>query len=81
VTAPSGSRPPLQKGAGMNTIRLDIEVTRDEVATTLDDIFATFDPRVRIRSHPVVAAGVLLGVTAAAAGVAVLLFRRGRRAG
>jgi hypothetical protein len=81
VSAPTTGRPPLPKDAGMNTIKLDLEVTRAELATTLDDIFATFNPRIQIRSHPVAAGGVLLAVAAAAAGVAALLLRKRRRDG
>lgn len=75
----SPSRPPLPKGAGMNTIKLDLEVTRSELASTLDDLFATFNPRVQIRSHPIAAGGVLLGIAAAAAGVVTLFVRKRRR--
>lgn len=81
MTAPTTTRPPLPKGAGMNTIRLDLEITRSELAHTLDDIFATFNPRIQIRSHPIAAGGVLLGVAAAAAGIAALLIRKRRRDG
>lgn len=81
MTAPTTTRPPLPKGAGMNTIQLDLEVTRSELARTLDDIFATFNPRIQIRSHPVAAGSVLLGVVAATAGVAALLIRKRRRDG
>jgi hypothetical protein len=76
---PAG-RPPLPPGAGINSIKLDIEVTRDELASTLDDLFATFNPRVQIRSHPVFFAGFFLAVAGAAAGIAVLLTRRRGRA-
>lgn len=81
MTAPTTTRPPLPKGAGMNTIRLDLEITRSELAHTLDDIFATFNPRIQIRSHPIAAGSVLLGVAAAAAGIAALLIRKRRRDG
>lgn len=70
-------RPPLPQGAGIPTIKLDLEQTRDELASTLDDLFATFNPGVQIRSHPVLAIGLLLGAVAAAVG-AVALLTRGR---
>ncbi|GAB3582939.1 hypothetical protein GCM10027406_26560 [Leifsonia lichenia] len=70
-------RPPLPDGAGIPTIKLDLEQTRDELASTLDDLFATFNPGVQIRSHPVLSAGLFLGAVAAAAG-AVALLTRGR---
>lgn len=81
MTAPATTRPPLPKGAGMNTIQLDLEVTRSELAHTLDDIFATFNPRIQLRSHPIAAGGALLALAAAAAGVAALLIRKRRRDG
>jgi hypothetical protein len=81
TTGPTTGRPPLPKNAGMNTIQLDLELTRSELASTLDDIFATFNPRVQIRSHPVAAVGVLLAVAAAAAGAVALLIGKRRRDG
>ncbi|GAA1448449.1 DUF3618 domain-containing protein [Leifsonia poae] len=68
-------RPPLPKDAGIHTIQLDLEQTRDELASTLDDLFATFNPGVQIRSHPVLAVGLFLGTLAATAGAVVLLVR------
>ena len=76
---PAG-RPPLPKGSGINSLKLDLEVTRDELASTLDDLFATFNIRVQIRSHPLVFAGVFLTLAGAAAGIATLLVRRRGRA-
>lgn len=76
---PAG-RPPLPKGAGINSLKLDLEVTREELATTLDDLFATFNVRVQIRSHPVFFTGFFLALTGAAAGIATLLLRRRGRA-
>jgi hypothetical protein len=73
-------RAPLQKDAGMNVLKLDIEVTRDELASTLDDLFATFNPGVQIRSHPVFFAGLFLGIVGAATG-AIVLLTRGRTRG
>lgn len=77
---PAG-RPPVPKGAGINTLKLDLEVTRDELARTLDDLFATFNLRVQIRSHPAFFAGLFLAVVGGAAGIATLLVRRRGRAG
>lgn len=77
---PAG-RPPVPKGAGINTLKLDLEVTRDELASTLDDLFATFNLRVQIRSHPAFFAGLFLAVVGGAAGIATLLLRRRGRAG
>ena len=76
---PAG-RPPLPKGAGINSLKLDLEVTRDELASTLDDLFATFNIRVQIRSHPVFFVGLFVALTGAAAGIATLLLRRRGRA-
>lgn len=73
-------RPPLAPGAGVNTIKLDIERTRDELASTLDDLFATFNVRVQIRSHPGLFAGVFVVIAGAAAGIVALAERRRSRA-
>ena len=72
-------RPPLAPGAGVNTIKLDVERTRDELAATLDDLFATFNLRVQIRSHPGYFAGVFLGIAGVAAGIVTLLARKRAR--
>jgi hypothetical protein len=64
----------------MNTIKLDLERTRDELASTLDDLFATFNIRVQIRSHPAFFSALFLGVAGAAAGIVVLLTRKRSRA-
>jgi hypothetical protein len=77
VTDRRPERPPIPDGAGIPTIKLDLEQTRDELASTLDDLFATFNPGVQIRSHPVLFVGLFLGVVAAAAG-AVAMLTRGR---
>ena len=65
-------------GKGMNTLKLELEETRDELAGTLDDIFATFNVRVQIRSHPVAAAAVFLTVLAGAAALVARGIARGR---
>lgn len=84
--APSSSRPqvgpgrpPLPDGAGMNTIRLDLEVTRDELASTLDDLFAWFNLRLQVRSHPAFFAGLALAVAGGVAGIVALVVRRRQR--
>jgi len=64
----------------MNVLKLDLEQTRDELASTLDDVFATFNPGVQIRSHPVFFAGLFLAIAGAAAGAVVLLTRGRSRA-
>ena len=78
TTGPGARAPP--KDAGINVIKLDVEQTRDELADTLDDLFATFNLGVQIRSHPVFFAGLFLAVVGAAAG-AVALLTRGRSRG
>lgn len=65
-------------GKGMNTLKLELEETRDELATTLDDLFATFNPFVQIRSHPVVSAAVLLAVVGGTAALVARGLSRGR---
>ncbi|MGO4534982.1 hypothetical protein [Leifsonia sp. 2MCAF36] len=76
---PAG-RPPLPKGSGINSLKLDLEVTREELASTLDDLFATFNIRVQIRSHPVFFTGLFLTLTGAAAAITTMLLRRRGRA-
>lgn len=65
-------------GKGMNTLKLELEETRDQLAGTLDDIFATFNVRVQIRSHPVAAAAVFLAVLGGAAALVARGVARGR---
>jgi hypothetical protein len=62
----------------MNTLKLELEETRDDLARTLDDIFATFNVRVQIRSHPVAAAAVFLSVLAGSAAIVARGIARGR---
>lgn len=80
MTDRRADRAPLPKDAGIHVLQLDLEQTRDELASTLDDLFATFNLRVQIRSHPVMFAGLFLGALGAAVG-AVLLLSRGRSRG
>jgi hypothetical protein len=79
--APSASepRPPLPHGAGVNSIQLDLAATRDELAGTLDDLFAKFNLRLIATSRPVVFAGLVVATTAAA--VLVIATRRRGRGG
>jgi hypothetical protein len=65
-------------GAGMNTLKLELEETREQLATTLDDIFATFNPLVQIRSHPVASAAVFLAVVGGTAALVARGISRGR---
>jgi hypothetical protein len=80
VTDTRPERAPLAKDAGINVLKLDVEQTRDELADILDDLFATFNLGVQVRSHPVFFAGLFLAVVGAAAG-AVALLTRGRSRG
>ncbi len=77
MTGPSTARPGLSPDAGVHSLQLDIDQTRDELAATLDDLFATFNPAVQIRSHPVLYASLFLAAIAAAT-AAILNLRRGR---
>ena len=65
-------------GKGINTLKLELEETRDQLAGTLDDIFATFNLRVQIRSHPVIAAAAFLTVLGGAAALVARGMARGR---
>jgi hypothetical protein len=62
----------MSPAKGINTLKLELEETREELAGLLDDLFATFNPRVQIRSHPVVAAVLFAGLLG---GAAALLYR------
>lgn len=66
----------MSHSKGVHTLKLEVEQTRDELATTLDDIFATFNPRVQFRSHPVLVAMVALALIG---GAAALLYRNTTR--
>jgi hypothetical protein len=70
-------RPSVPKGSGIHTIQLDLETTRDELAHTLDDLFAKFNLRLIATSRPVLF-GALVVVTTAAAGFAISARRRER---
>jgi hypothetical protein len=65
-------------GKGTNTLKLELEETRDQLAKTLDDIFATFNPLVQIRSHPLASAAVFLAVAGGAAALVARGIARGR---
>ncbi|WP_431278930.1 hypothetical protein [Leifsonia poae] len=79
MTSTRPERAPIPKDAGINVLKLDLEKTRDELAETLDDVFATFNLGVQIRSHPVFFAGLFLAVVGAAAGAVAMLTRRRSR--
>jgi hypothetical protein len=74
------SRARLPEDAGMNSLQLDLELTRDELAHTLDDLFAKFNLRLIISSRPVVFAGsFVFGLAACAVFVSSRLRRRASR--
>ncbi|ODA90956.1 hypothetical protein ATY41_07815 [Leifsonia xyli subsp. xyli] len=62
----------MSPAKGINTLKLELEETREELAGTLDDLFATLNPRVQIRSHPMVAMVLFAGLLG---GAATLLYQ------
>lgn len=71
------SRPPLPPNAGIHSIQLDLETTRDELAHSLDDLFAAFNLRLLVRSRPALFAALAV-VGGALTSAAVLARLRGR---
>ena len=51
LTDPSLARPPLPENAGMNTIRLDLALTRDELAATVRQLAAKLNPGRLLSEH------------------------------
>lgn len=74
-------RPELPANAGMNSRELDLELTRDELAKTLDDLFAKFNLRLIITSRPVIFGAVFLVGAVASVIAVVTSVRRGRSRG
>ncbi|WP_223693182.1 hypothetical protein [Leifsonia poae] len=77
MTGGRTERAALPRDAGIHSRQLDLQQTREEVAVTLDDLFATFNPGVQIRSHPVLFAGLFLAAVGAVV-AAVVRFNAGR---
>ena len=76
---PAG-RPPLPKGAGINSLKLDLEVTRDELASHARRPVRDVQRPGADPVPPVFFTGLFLALTGAAAGIATLLLRRRGRA-
>lgn len=74
---PAAARPPLPPNAGIHAIQLELETTREELAHSLDDLFAAFNLRLLVRSRPAVF-GALVLAGGAFLGARVLARRRGR---
>lgn len=73
------TRPPLADNAGKNTIRLDLALTRDELAVTIRQLGAKLDPRRWADENPHGILVTALALIAVAGSVAVhVAQRRGR---
>ena len=60
-------RPELPPDAGLNTLRLDLALTRDELAVSLGQLISRLKPRALISAHPLASAVTALAVAAAVA--------------
>lgn len=78
-TGSAADRPPLPPGAGLNSLQLDVEQTREHLAETLDLLFRKFDVRTAARAHVPTTLVVLGGVAAAIAAIIVWRNRTGHR--
>jgi hypothetical protein len=73
-------RPKLPADAGINSRVLDLELTREELALSLDELFAKFNLRLIITSRPAIFAGIfLIGTVASSIAVVSSVRRRDRR--
>jgi Protein of unknown function (DUF3618) len=72
------ARPPLPDKAGMNTIRLDLAVTRDEVAATIRQLSMRLDPARLLKEHTGLA--LLVGLTLVTVVGSVVVHTADRRA-
>lgn len=70
ITDRRQSRPPLPEGAGLNTIRLDLALTRDEIAVTMRQLVSKLNPRRLVTDNPRAAVVVASCLFAVAAGIA-----------
>lgn len=71
MTDDSVARPPLPDDAGINTIRLDLALTRDELAVTAEQLRAKLDPRRLVNGNPTGTLAVVLTMIAVAGSIAV----------
>jgi len=51
LTDRPSARPPLPENAGLNTIRLDLALTRDEIATTIRQLSTKLNPNRLLKDH------------------------------
>lgn len=74
-----GTRPQLPDGAGLNSLQLDVEQTREHLAETLDLLFQKFDVRTAVRVHVPTSLVIAACVAVAATGVIIWRSTRGHR--
>ena len=72
-------RPEVPDDAGMDSRKLDLELTRNELAETLDLLFAKFNLRLMVQDRPVLFGALgLAGIASVVLGVLAILRKRGR---
>lgn len=79
MTDDSVARPPLPDDAGINTIRLDLALTRDELAVTAEQLRAKLDPRRLVNGNPTGTLAVVLTMIAVVGSIAVHVAERRSR--
>ncbi|MCU1635169.1 MAG: hypothetical protein JWQ68_408 [Cryobacterium sp.] len=77
AVTPRPAEPP--EGAGLNVIRLDLALTRDEIRRTLAQLAAKFTPRFVLRDNPAALALFALAVLAVTGTVTATARDRSRR--
>ncbi|MCU1444040.1 MAG: hypothetical protein JWQ59_2190 [Cryobacterium sp.] len=71
ITDRGHPRPPLPEDAGKNAIRLDLALTRDEIAVTIRQFLAKVNPRRIVTENPGSAVALVLVLAAVAGSAAV----------
>lgn len=72
-------RPAPPEGAGLNSLQLEVEQTREHLAQTLDLLFQKFDVRTAVAYHVRTTAIVVASVAVIGAGVLLWRANRGHR--
>ncbi|KQQ52340.1 DUF3618 domain-containing protein [Plantibacter sp. VKM Ac-2880] len=73
------TRPTPPEGAGLNSLQLEVEETREHLAQTLDLLFRKFDVRTAVAYHLRTTAIVVASVAVVGAGVLLWRANRGHR--
>ncbi len=73
------ARPPLPENAGKNSIRLDLALTRDEIAATVRELARKLNPRRMVDDNPVGTLLLALGALVTIGSVAARALERRTR--